>query len=344
MSLRDELRRLTQRLAGRRPSAEEERLVELFRNRAELKKELTALDEERHRLLDRLKLQEGATMRVEEQYAALEQYLGRPDEGYKSLAYFQLRALWRTGSKRLEQFAGDLARQQKDRERRAQMAEFERDKRARLGDVDREFVEAKVLADQLQAEQKLAQQRLGELAGFWNHFRRRKLEDAIAARALRLETAQAAVTDLGDARHAIEAEPPPAFEGISLEGKRAVNLAVVAYAEWLCDRLAADGLADLARQTTLRRVFESGYGGREECLALMDRAAKAIADLERQSDDLVELKSRTDRLRRSARYRGENDPIPMQDSISPPDNPGRTHGSVNVLLEEYFEIYGALLR
>lgn len=283
-------------------------------------------------------------MRVEEQYAALEQYLGRPDEGYKSLAYFQLRALWRTGSKRLEQFASDLARQQKDRERRAQMAEFERDKRARLGDVDREFVEAKVLADQLQAEQKLAQQRLGELTGFWNHFRRRKLEDAIAARAQRLETAQAAVTDLSDARHAIEAEPPPAFEGISLEGKRAVNLAVVAYAEWLCDRLAADGLADLARQTTLRRVFESGYGGREECLALMDRAAKAIADLERQSDDLVELKSRTDRLRRSARYRGDNDPIPMQDSISPPDTPGRTHGSVNVLLEEYFEIYGALLR
>jgi hypothetical protein len=344
MSLRDDLRSLTQRLAGRRPSAEEERLVELFRNRAELKKELTALDEERHRLLDRLKLQEGATMRVEEQYAALEQYLGRPDEGYKSLAYFQLRALWRAGSKRLEQFASDLARQQKDRERRAQMAEFERDKRARLGDVDREFVEAKVLADQLQAEQKLAQQRLGELAGFWNHFRRRKLEDAIAARALRLETAQAAVTDLGDARHAIEVEPPPAFEGISLEGKRAVNLAVVAYAEWLCDRLAADGLADLARQTTLRRVFESGYGSREECLALMERAAKAIADLERQSDDLVELKSRTDRLRRTARYRGENDPIPMQDSISPPDTPGRAHGSVNVLLEEYFEIYGALLR
>jgi len=344
MSLRDDLRRLTQRLAGRRPSAEEERLVELFRNRAELKKELTALDEERHRLLDRLKLQEGATMRVEEQYSALEQYLGRPGEAYKSLAYFQLKALWRAATKRLEQFASDLARQQKDRERRAQMAEFERHKRARLADLDREFVEAKVLADQLQAEQKLAQQRLGELGGFWNYFRRRKLEEAIAARALRVETAQAAVTDLGDARHAIEAEPPPASEGISLEGKRAVNLAVIAYAEWLCDRLAADGLADLARQTTLRRVFESGYGGREECLALMERAAKAIVDLERQSDDLVELKARTDRLRRSVRYRGETDPIPVQDSLRAPGPDGRETPGPNVLLEEYFEIYGSLLR
>ena len=41
--LSDKLRRLADRLAGRAPSVEDERLVELFRNRAELKKELSAL-------------------------------------------------------------------------------------------------------------------------------------------------------------------------------------------------------------------------------------------------------------------------------------------------------------
>jgi hypothetical protein len=65
-----------------------------------------------------------------------------------------------------------------------------------------------------------------------------------------------------------------------------------------------------------------------------------MADLERQSDDLVDLKARTDRLRRTVRYRGETDPIPMQDSIQS----GVGSPAVNVLLEEYFEIYGALLR
>ena len=96
------------------------------------KKELTALDDERHRLLDRLKLQEGATMRVEEQMASLEQYLGRFDEGYKSLAYYQLKALWRVTCRRLEQFGAELARQQKDRERKTQLAEFDRGRLARL--------------------------------------------------------------------------------------------------------------------------------------------------------------------------------------------------------------------
>jgi len=181
MRLADELRRLGGRLSGRQESAEDQRLVELFRNRAELKKELQELGEERHRLLDRLKLQEGATMRVEEQMAALEQYLGRPEEGYKCLAYFQLRALWRAAARRLEQFAAELQRQQKDRERKQQLAAFERARRDRLGEIERELAEARVLADQLQAEQRLVEQRLRELRGFWNHFSRRRLADAIAA-------------------------------------------------------------------------------------------------------------------------------------------------------------------
>jgi DNA repair exonuclease SbcCD ATPase subunit len=230
MAAPDSLRRLARRLSGQGISAEDERLVALFRNRTELKKELSALDDERHRLLDRLKLQEGATMRVEEQLAALEQYLGRPDEGYKCLAYFQLRAVWRTASRRLEHFSGELARQQKDRERKQQLTVFERARRERLDDIERELGEARVLADQLQAEQKLIEQRLANLHGFWNHFRRRRLRESVEARRFRIDAALTQVTDLGDRQHAIVTEAPPAFEGLSVEGRRAVNLAVIAYA------------------------------------------------------------------------------------------------------------------
>jgi len=346
MSLSDGLRRLRNRLAGRRPSAEDERLVALFRNRAELKKELNSIDDERHRLLDRLKLQEGATMRVEEQLDALEQYLGRPEEGYKSLTYFQLRAVWRTAARRLEQFSHELARQQKDRERRQQLAEFERQQLARVADVDRELAEARVLADQLQAEQRLAQRRVAELRGFWNHFRRRRLADDIATRAARIDSALRALADLDDRRHEVEANPPPIFEGLSLEGRRAVNIAVIAYAEALYERLSSSGLADLARHSTLRRVYESSYGGPEECMHVMQRAARAIADLEQMQDDLADIKARSDRLRRGAVYRSPEDVVPTQDSIQPPAqaSPARRSPTANVLLEEYFDIYKALVR
>jgi hypothetical protein len=335
MSPTDGLRQWAARLAGRQVPAEDERLVALFRNRAQLKQELLALDEERHRLLDRLKLQEGATMRVEEQLDALEQYLGRPSEGYKCLAYFQLRAVWRAASGRVEQFATELARQQKDRERKSQLAAFEAAKRGRVADVDRELVEARVLADQLQAEQRLAEQRLEALSGFWNHFRRKRLREAIGARRVRIDAALTQVTDLGDRRHEAEAEPPPTFEGLSLEGRRAINLAVIAYAEALRERLAAEGLADLARETTRRRVYDADYGGREECVSLMQRAARAIGEIGGMHDDLAALKGRTDALRGAARYRGAADTVPSPDSL-------RTAGQV--LTDEYWDVYKALLR
>jgi hypothetical protein len=335
MSLADGLRRFAARLTGQNVPAEDERLVALFRNRAQLKQELHALDEERHRLLDRLKLQEGATMRVEEQLDALEQYLGRPAEGYKCLVYFQLRAVWRAAAGRVEQFAAELARQQKDREHKAQLAAFESAKRGRVADVDRELVEARVLADQMQAEQRLAERRMDALTGFWNHLRRKRLREAIEARRIRIDAALTQVTDLGDRRHEVEAEPPPMFEGLSLEGRRVINLAVIAYADALHARLSAAGLADLAREATRRRVYDTNFGGHEECAALMQRATHAIGEIERAQDDVALIKGRTDALRSSVRYRGTADTVPSPDSL-------QTAGQV--LLDEFWDVYKALLR
>jgi hypothetical protein len=335
MSLADGVGRFAARLTGRQVPAEDERLVALFRNRAQLKQELHALDEERHRLLDRLKLQEGATMRVEEQLDALEQYLGRPAEGYKCLAYFQLRAVWRAAAARVDQFAAELARQQKDRERKAQLAAFESEKRGRVADVDRELVEARVLADQLQAEQRLAEQRFDGLGGFWNHLRRKRLREAIEARRIRIEAALTQVTDLGDRRHEVEAEPPPMFDGLSLEGRRAINLAVIAYADSLHERLTAAGLADHVREATRRRVYDTNFGGHEECTALMQRATRVIGEIERAQADLALIKGRTDALRSTARYRGAADTVPSPDSLQ---------SAGQVLLDEFGDVYKALLR
>jgi hypothetical protein len=345
MQLPDGLRRLAYRLAGREPTIEDQRLYALFRNRVELKKELNEIDDERHRLQDRLKLQEGATMRVEEQMAALEQYLGRADEGYKCLAYYQLKGLWRAASRRLEQFGAELQRQQKDRERKQQLADFERDKRGRTVGLERELVEGRVLAEQLQAEQKLARQKLATLNGFWNYFRRRRLAEAIGTRELRIADALQQVATLEGQVQAIMGEPPPLFSGLSVEGRRAVNVAVIAYAELLQEKLSAGGLAELARQSTLKRVFDAGYGTPQECQNLMHRAAAAVLEVEQMDEDLAQIKLRADRLRRVATYRGAEETVPAPDSISAADGGGLARRpAANVLLDEYWDIQRALVR
>jgi hypothetical protein len=134
-------------------------------------------------------------------------------------------------------------------------------------------------------------------------------------------------------------------ESLSLEGRRGVNLAVIACAEWLYERLAPGGLADLARQTTLRRVFESSYGSPEQCEALLGAVARALGEFERQAEDLVDIKARTDRLRRVAAYRAESDTIPTPGSVHAAErSPQGGVPAANLLLEEYFDIYRVLLR
>jgi hypothetical protein len=345
MSLSDDWHKLISALTGRPDTAEEARLLALFNNRAELKKELNALDDERQRLLDRLKLQEGSTVRVEEQLAGLEQYLGRPEEGNKCLAYFQLRSVWRSASHRLEQFATELARQQKDRERRQQLADFERSKRNRLDEVDREVYDARILADQLAGEQAAERQRQDELRGFWNYFRRRRLGESTGERQTRIDEVQTALTDLGDRRHAIDSEAPPAFAGISVEGRRAVNLAIIAFAEALCERLAPSNLAWLARQSTLSRVYDADYGGDAKCAALIQSTTRAIRELDAMQEDLPDIKRRTDRLKSRAAWRGPGDTIPLQESVGPTDtgSAAAARGAINVLLDEYFDVRKLML-
>ena len=117
-------------------SPDEERLMQLFQNRAGLKKAYADLKDEFHLLRDRLKQQEGATIRVQEHLDALGDLLGDPKTGFGALVFFQLRALWKTCHQQLSAFAGDLARQQEAREVAKHQADNEAERQSRLSDAD----------------------------------------------------------------------------------------------------------------------------------------------------------------------------------------------------------------
>ena len=84
---------------GAPPSREvdDDRVLHLFRNRAELKKAYSGVQDEVHRLKDRIKQQEGATARVQEMLQALEARSSQPDTAYPTLVFYQLRELWTLG-------------------------------------------------------------------------------------------------------------------------------------------------------------------------------------------------------------------------------------------------------
>jgi hypothetical protein len=333
-------------------SPDEERLMQLFQNRAGLKKAYADLKDEFHLLRDRLKQQEGATIRVQEQLDALGDLLGDPKTGFGALVFFQLRALWKICHQQLSAFATDLTRQQEAREVAKHKAETEAAKTARLADVDRRLQEAAAEADLQRRHLADAQSEIGRLTAFWHYFKRRRRQKSLESLRNQVVVADAAVSDLHAERSAIDREAAPEFPGISLAARRNINLAIISFAELLCEHVDAYGLAARAKEAVARRVHEMSFGTRTECEDYMQRVQQAQAAVAAQKQVTVALKAKLDRLRATSEYRNNADTVPTADSLAaaaPEAELGKAAKSPsaatwNVLAEDYWDLYTLLLR
>ncbi len=321
-------------------SADEERLMQLFQNRAGLKKAYADLKDEFHLLRDRLKQQEGATIRVQEQLDALGELLAEPNTGYGALVFFQLRGLWKNCHQQLSVFAGDLMRTQETREVAKHKADGEAGKGARLADVDQRLQLAAAKADLQRQHLASAHGELKRLTAFWHYFERRRRQKSLETMRQAVVLADAEVGDLHAERSAIGAEEIGEFPGISLGARRSINLAIISYAELLCEAVDSHGLTVKAKEAVARRVHEMSFGSRADCEGLMQRVQKAQIAVANQRQITPTIKSKLERLRASCEYRNSADTVPTADSLA------ATGSSVawNVLAEDYWDLYTLLLR
>lgn len=350
MGIADRLSFLRQRLPRPPSPAEDERLLQLYWNRAELKKELGHLQNERHALIEQLKQQEGQLARSREQLDELEKYLGDPEVATHALVYFQLRGLWRVCAGKVAQFSKQLQQQQEERERRRQLIEFDQRRRQQLAELEHKLAQARTTADGMAADLAAMEGKLAAMRGFWNYFRRRKLDESIAAQRVEWDAAATRVTDLSDDHADVEHQPAPGFASISVDGRRIINTAVIAYAQQLGSLLAEGSLALLAKETTAKRVYDVKYGSREECAQLMRLLRDARVVLADEKEDLAGLKERTEQLRANAAYRSDADTVPLTDSIGTLSLPARTvsgletvnRTGIHVLVDDYWDLYQSL--
>ncbi|HUN76302.1 MAG TPA: hypothetical protein VMU40_17440 [Steroidobacteraceae bacterium] len=333
--------------------AEDERVLVLFKNRAELKKAYGELQEEVYRLKDRIKQQEGATARVQEMLGALEGRLGLAETAYPALVFYQLRALWQSGRAILEQFVTELANQQEERERRAFLAECNRRLFAlrqsidgRLRAAETQHVEAHEAVAQLVAAR-------ATLTRFWHYFKRRNLDRQLQTAQAAAQSADAALGETRAAAEQLNDAPVPDFPGLSLEARRAINLAAIAYAEVLCLRLIDTPLVALAKEASSRREVAEDYGGRQDCEVLIAGIASARSILQSKVNVAQDVKGRSERLKAIVRYRDASDATPQPESIAfgegdaLADQPlGGTAAArmPNVLAEDTWDLFRVLMR
>jgi hypothetical protein len=331
---------------------EDGRVVELFRSRAELRKQHDELGSEMQRLRDRLKQQEAATSRVQEMFETLEKRLEAADTGLSTLVFYHLRALWADGRMIIGLLVQDLAAKQEERERKAWALEGNRKQFQQRQSAEQQLRQAESLI--VAARQQLAalDARIARLNKWWHRWQRPKV---LAQRPALQAAVDAADGTLHGARarcEKIEATGAGEFPGISVEARRAINLAAIACAEVLCMRLARTSLVASARAAMAKREAVEYYGDLATCMSIMGDIVKARHLLKQRSGIMQEVSQRTERLRSTAAYLGEGETVPIPESCGVSEGDVMAHGSQgataarlpNVIAEDTWDLFKVLLR
>lgn len=344
---------LAQQLLARRRPVEDDRLLRLFWNRAELKREFAKLQRERERMVDQIRQQEGAVLRAQQRLDQLEGLLADPGRAATAAVYFQLRGVWAYGRRRLGRLARDLGTRQQEREGQREAARFEEHRLAALQAIEQRLQPLTERRALLEGELTAVRARRFERTGFWNYFARRRLD---AEQGVLVAAQQAVDEQIGRyerARHEKLREEAPLPDAIGVEGKRLVNLSVIALAQELALAFGEHDVVTLARDASLRQVAEVSYGSVQACRDLSRRIEGVLHRVEAMDELAGRMRRRAEYLRQAVSYRRDSDTVPAADSLAVipaqltgdgnPRPAGGRELALNVLADEYWDIYGVLL-
>ena len=157
-----------------------EKLVELFKNRAELKKEFAALRDEKIRLQQLLKERQGATARVMQRLEHLESLLVDPEWVHTVAVFYQLRSLNRRCESKLAKFAEQLKQQREGRRRDLQLKTWSDQCNAQRAAIEQRLgshrESLRLLEGKLQAERQQAE----SMPALGKIFKRRTISERCA--------------------------------------------------------------------------------------------------------------------------------------------------------------------
>ena len=295
---------------------ESEKLLNLYWNRAELKKEFAELRGEKFRLQQRLKEQEGATARFEQKLQHLENLLLDPEWVYNIVTFFQLRRLALSGQSKLAKFAEQL-KQQRERKLQNQLLEnWNELRQAEAAQIERQIGEhrlrVQMLEDRLQAERS----RHVDMGRIAKLFRGRSVQAALDQLASSIDQAQQEERGMLLRLDEIEKRQPPATQGLDVPTKRLINFMIISFAQQLYLHFRGDDLAEMAKQAAEKSIGAVNYGNKTACDEILARTRKRLDSLEKAAEFADVLQRRAKLIGEKAKFRNSEDAVPTAASVS----------------------------
>ncbi len=329
-------------------SQDSEKLLNLYWNRAELKKEFAGMRKEQFKLTDKIKQQEGATARLQQKLDHLEQLLIDPAWTRNVVVFYQLRGLSLRCQRKLAKFAEQLKQQREQRQHNSLLVQWNEQRTRESQAVEKQIDEQREVIQQLQDQLQTEQRRLLSMSGFFKFFQRRAVTAALDKVAARIDEAAQNEAALKLRLNEIKNHRPPENQGLDISTKRSINFMILSFAQQLLLHFADDDLAAMAKEAGEKSVGAINYGSPRECDRLLTRIQKRLDMMEQNTDFAAILQTRVKLIAELAQFRTETDAVPIAGTVATLFDIGKD-GAVsksdnNILGENYWGIAKILSR
>ncbi|MBT8140861.1 MAG: hypothetical protein HKN88_10045 [Gammaproteobacteria bacterium] len=303
--------------AGKKPDGNtEERLMQLFQSRAELKQEFNQLQKDKLLLTRTTDAQAHRIEELETDLVMLEKLLKKPEKYANLRVYYQLRKVWDTCNRYIHKFRDRLVDQQRDRERKQQLMEFNQQKTDKLNKINKSIDNRKKLLDGVNARVDELSKKMESYKYPWQFLGKQGVSKQ---RAIAMKTQSEAYSEIQamyDQRIKIESQPWPEFDGLDLAGKRSINLAMIALAQYFYMSLTELGLGNKTYQAQRKKPWEITFGSAAEQNEIVHRCAQKLELFAQLKDLGAEVQTRMAKLKENIEYKRPDDSIPDPESIT----------------------------
>ena len=325
-----------------------DKLLELYKNRAELKKDFDSLRDDTQRLRNQIKTGVGETARVLQQLELLEDLLLDPDWAHNVVVYYQLRAFNMRCIDQLARFAEQLKqgseKQQYGKVFDAWQDEQDEEAQAIQVQLGEHQAQLQTFKYQIQAEQ----QRYSSMSGFARSLRKRSVRKKLDGIGAQIEATQTRETELREKLGEVQSRVAPDTEGLDIASKRNINFMILAFAQQIYVHFAADNLAGLAKESGDKGVGAISYGDRKACNAILDIVGTRAESMDDVTKFAGILKQRAQLISEHALFNADDDAVPTHGSVSTvydiDQNGAVKKTDANLIGENYWDVASVLSR
>jgi len=330
------------------PEQDTDKLVDLFRNRAELKKEFAALRDEKYKLQDRIKEHRASIERVEQKLKHLEALLLDPEWVHNVVTFYQLRRLAAHLEARVTRFAEQLKQQREQRVHGrildAWRAEQEQARSSVEAEIGEQRMRVQLLEDRLQAQR----HDFNTMGGLSKMIKGKAQAQVIEDLERSINEAHSRESELLYELERIEIAEAPPNPGLDTAAKRSINFMILAFAQQLYLHYSEDNLVDLAKEAGEKSVGAVNYGCKADCDEILERLTTRREQVDALDSSTETLQKRARMIAKEAVFRGDDEAVPKPGTVATvfdiSKNGVVSKLDANLLGENYFGLAKAMSR